>query len=624
MQIDSIFDIRSIKLVIWDLDGTLWHGTLSEEEVTVPAEQIGLIHDLADCGIINSICSKNDFEKAKAELEKTGIWDLFVFPSISWDTKGPRLKAMMDNLSLRPENALFIDDNHTSRGEAEFFLPGVHTAGPEIIPELIRHFSSMEKSDPEHIRLQRYHTLEKRRTAAKAISDSERFLYDSDIKVHIHHDCKQQEDRIHEVLSRTNQLNFTKKRISIEELESVLGDPSFDCGYISSEDKYGDYGIVGFYALKDGKLEHFAFSCRIMGQRIEQWVYAQLGFPKITVNGEVAANLNGSEFPGWVNQATPSSSDATNNPEISSPCRVLLKGPCDLSHSLVYLKGSGVFDTELGYTTDEGKIVAAHNHSAHIEGLHEWSEEQKREIARDCVFVDPPMLTGRFFSGDYDLIILSTSFESYYQTYRNRNSGVTVSFAGVNLTNPKYWPGLIDGTIYNGGNAFSEEYLKGFSEKYEYIGITRPENYLEFLEKCLKWLPEKTILCLILGATRFIDERNMIRIRHERLNDAIKDFAKSYPRIRYIEVDDSISDSSDFMDGINHFSARVYYGIAQAIAKVIRETTGQSVTTRQSVTIRFDTILLKIRKRLTSFMKPDSALYKPLKTVYYKLYKKRQ
>lgn len=616
-------EIKSVKLIIWDLDGTFWEGTLSEGEVMIPKDRARLLEDLTDCGIVNSICSRNDFDKAKARLDEAGVWDLFVSPSISWDAKGPRLKQQLEDLALRPVNVLFLDDNPSNRGEAEYYVPGIQTAGPEELGSIAMQVASLERSDAERTRLAHYKTLEKRNAAAKASSSSEKFLYDSGISAEIRHDCLEQKERILELINRTNQLNFTKKRIGPEELESLLDNPGYECGYISSKDKFGDYGIVGFYALKDNRLEHFVFSCRTMGQRIEQWVYAQLGFPEITVNGEVATNLNATDCPGWVNQTVNQDhpDQATNAP--SSHCRVLLKGPCDLSHSLVYLKGSGMFDAELGYTTANGQIVAAHNHSVHIEGLHEWSEEQKREIAEDCIFVDPPMLTGRFFSGGYDLIVLSTSFESYYQTYRNRDSGVKVAFAGVNLTNPKYWPRLVDGTLYTGGNSFSEEYLKSFAEKYEYIGITRPETYLKFLENCLNWLPDRTVLCLILGATRFIDTRNVVGIRHTNLNTAIKDFAKSHPRVRYIEVDDFIDDASDYLDGINHFSAKVYYGIAQAIAKAIRETTGQSITIRQRSTARFDSLILRLRKRLSS-LKPGSVLYKPLKIVYDKIYNNRK
>lgn len=291
-------DIKSIKLIIWDLDGTLWNGVLSEGEVKLPDGRVKFIEDLTDCGIMQSVCSKNDFAAAKARLEKAGVWDVFVFPSISWESKGPRIKWLLQEMSLRAEDTLYIDDNPSNRGEAEYYAPGINVAGPEVLNELMRQVDSLERSDPEHKRLQRYKTLEVRSKAAEAFNDSERFLYDSDIRVEIHDDCFSQVERIHELLLRTNQLNFTKKRIGLDELKALLADPSAKCGYITSKDKYGDYGIIGFYALRGDRLEHFAFSCRTMGQRIEQWVYAQLGFPEVDIVGPVTSQLNRSDCPG--------------------------------------------------------------------------------------------------------------------------------------------------------------------------------------------------------------------------------------------------------------------------------------------------------------------------------------
>ena len=57
-----MLDYSKIKLVIWDLDDTFWKGTLSEGPIVSIAENIQLVRDLTDRGIVNSICSKNDYE----------------------------------------------------------------------------------------------------------------------------------------------------------------------------------------------------------------------------------------------------------------------------------------------------------------------------------------------------------------------------------------------------------------------------------------------------------------------------------------------------------------------------------------------------------------------------------
>lgn len=54
----------------------------------------------------------------------------------------------------------------------------------------------------------------------------------------------------------------------------MINDTSVNSGYIMVRDNFGDYGIVGFYTLKENNLIHFVFSCRILGMGIEDAVNA--------------------------------------------------------------------------------------------------------------------------------------------------------------------------------------------------------------------------------------------------------------------------------------------------------------------------------------------------------------
>ena len=619
-----MIDIKTIKLVVWDLDETFWKGTISEGDVILPEQNARLIKDLTDCGIINSICSKNEFEPTKKHLQELGLWDYFVFPSINWESKGPQLKDKLDKMALRAVNVLFLDDNLSNLGEAKHFLPDIQVGGPEVIQELVEQVQSMEKKDTGHKRLKQYKVLEEKDIASKSYASNEDFLYDSHIQVEIHYDCLDQIQRIHELLMRSNQLNYTKKRIDIVELETILRNPDYACGYVTVKDRFGDYGIVGFYALTEGRLEHFLFSCRTMGQKIEQWVYAQLGFPRLDVVGEVRTKLNDSECPGWINNAESNDADIVE-PNEAFHCRVLLKGPCDLSHSQVYIKNTDLFDTEFTYVSNaEGQIIDAYNHSVHIEGLHTYSDADKKEIVEDCLFVDPAMLSGGFFTKGYDVIFLSTLIESSYYIYQKRGTKIRVVFGGTDITDPKNWGGYLNGKYYSGGNMFSIEYLQSFSEKYECIGRTTPERYVEFLNKCMQWLPEKTNLALILGATKGYKGEEAALRQHLELNAAIKTFAKDNPRIHCIEIDDCVHDESDFTDGINHFSTRVYYEISQKMIQVIRQVTGEEMKSYSADMVKVDAFVLKVRGRLKKMLKPDGWMYRQLKGVYNKIYKNRK
>lgn len=90
-----MFDIKKIKLIIWDLDETLWSGTLSEGSVELSTEVRDILIKSLDRGIIHSICSKNDYKQTKNKLDELKIWDYFVFPSIDWTAKGVRVKVLL-------------------------------------------------------------------------------------------------------------------------------------------------------------------------------------------------------------------------------------------------------------------------------------------------------------------------------------------------------------------------------------------------------------------------------------------------------------------------------------------------------------------------------------------------
>ena len=140
---------KNIRLVIWDLDETFWSGTISEGGHQYRAANHDTVIALANRGIMSSICSKNDFDRVKDVLSRAGIWEYFIFPSISWEPKGPRLKDLIETVQLRPATVLFIDDNHMNLEEAKFFVPVLSVADEFAIPDLLSHPRLKGKPDPQ-------------------------------------------------------------------------------------------------------------------------------------------------------------------------------------------------------------------------------------------------------------------------------------------------------------------------------------------------------------------------------------------------------------------------------------------------------------------------------------------
>ena len=153
----------------------------------------------------------------------------------------------------------------------------MHVLSNESIDDILNHRALFGKDDVNNSRLKQYKILEKKFISSKKYSDNLSFLKDSEIKIRqiFGDSLKKHVDRLEELLLRANQLNFTKKRIHKEEISTLIDDENFKSAAIQVSDKYGNYGIVGFYSLnlQNRKLTNFTFSCRILNLGVEQFLY---------------------------------------------------------------------------------------------------------------------------------------------------------------------------------------------------------------------------------------------------------------------------------------------------------------------------------------------------------------
>lgn len=366
MSAQSFETVKSqVKLVIWDLDETFWAGTLSEEGIRPIDAHVKMIRTLVDRGIMCSICSKNDFAQAKAAVEQLGIWDLFVFPHIAWSPKGQAIAQMIDEMGLRDENVLFLDDNHLNLEEAVFFSPGlmVVDASKGGLTGLLDLPQLKGKDDSSHSRLAQYRVMEQKKDEREnsGLSNAE-FLRQSQIKIKIITDVENHMDRVLEILNRTNQLNFTKiransaeERAALEELLSVSG---MHAGLIQVQDRYGDYGVVGFFCVRTKfsgtTVHHFAFSCRTLNMGVEQWVWQHLNRPEFDVVGPVASKLTDHGEIDWITEVTDFETGANQLEER----RLCLVGGCDLLQVSFYC---GTNRDEFVNKPDENGMLVRHD-----------------------------------------------------------------------------------------------------------------------------------------------------------------------------------------------------------------------------------------------------------------------
>jgi len=84
--------------------------------------------------------------------------------------------------------------------------------------------------------------------------------------------------RVYELAQRTNQMNFSGNRYQETELEDIMRSLHLETCVVHCQDRFGDYGIVGF-AVVDTRvpaLLDLMFSCRVQGKRVEHAIVAFL------------------------------------------------------------------------------------------------------------------------------------------------------------------------------------------------------------------------------------------------------------------------------------------------------------------------------------------------------------
>lgn len=599
------------KLIIWDLDDTFWEGTLSEQSVRPIQKCIDTVKLCAEKGIVSAICSKNDEAPCREQLTEWGIWDYFVFNSINWQPKGQRIKQLIEDMKLRPANVLFIDDNHLNLEEAKYYSPELMTASPDIIDELFKAVSALKKDDPGLERLNRYRILEKKQNEKNSIGSNEEFLLQSDIRVEIHTDCLSHIERIHELILRTNQLNYTKLRSTRAELEELLKKADISSGYVTAHDKYGEYGIIGFFAYQNKKIIHFLFSCRTLGMGVEQYVYEQIGFPEMTVEGSVSAEV-GKEQPHvtWINRETAGNA-SDKIADIDKGFRILIKGPCDLLQIFSFIKNEDIFDCEFTYTSEEkhslGVAIEGMNHTMQIVQSLTLTDNEKSEVCR-LPFCDSKMYPKSIYQNKYGMIFISILTDVNLGMYKKTGGNQIIAFGEwlYPLTDKANWDKYINKEIYTANCKFTEEILKKFSEEYEFIGRMTPKMLVENLKFIRENICEKTELVIMLGCEKeFLNNKleawTNRHNEHIEFNKAVREFAKNYSNITLFDVNEYITSQEDFSDSINHYKKRIYYLMAQKFVEIINKHGKINIQQTSKLKLVYLSLKQRVKEILTGY-----------------------
>lgn len=266
---------KKVKCVIWDLDNTLWDGVLIESgEVQGKDSIVNTIKELDSKGIVNSISSKNDYESAYAKLQELGISEYFVFSKINWDPKSINIQNTIKQMNVSADTVVFVDDTAFEREEVKKAIPQITVVDAMDIEEFVRSDRfNVPITDDSKKRRHTYHMLEKQQKEMKLWNgDIDDFLRSCNMRLLIGRPYESELSRCFELLQRTNQLNASGRRLSMEEVKQYWESEQFDTKVLICKDKFGDYGLVGFAIVKKGDvpvITDFVISCRVANKKIE-------------------------------------------------------------------------------------------------------------------------------------------------------------------------------------------------------------------------------------------------------------------------------------------------------------------------------------------------------------------
>lgn len=282
------------KLLLLDLDNTLWGGLAGEHEITpivLSEEHSGLAYknlqrvllQMRRQGVLLAIVSKNNEQDALRLIEEHPHMvlrrDAFVAMRINWQQKHENIREIAKELNLGTDSFVFWDDNPTERELVRKLLPEVTVPEFPDRPEELaaamaeiysRYFKKPVITAEDREKTAQYAANAARRRVEKSALSFEEYLEQLGIVVTRVSPGKHLE-RLAQLVNKTNQFNLTTRRYTRKQLAELLEDEKKKVYLYSVADRFGDNGVVVavIVDLKEAVVEEFVMSCRVMGKRIE-------------------------------------------------------------------------------------------------------------------------------------------------------------------------------------------------------------------------------------------------------------------------------------------------------------------------------------------------------------------
>ena len=293
----------SRKLLILDLDNTLWGGVVGEDGPDGirlgPPSAVGeryqefqqYVKALGQRGILLAVASKNNPEDAAEVFRRHQgsvlRLDDFVAFKANWLDKPSNILQMASELRLGLESFVLLDDNPAERKAVrerlpEVIVPEISGEPSESIAALERglYFQAIRLTSEDVARSASYLASTQQEELRVRGGSLDQYLTDLCMRIEYGSVSADTSVRVTQLINKTNQFNLTTKRYSQEEVQRRM--VSADCWFRWYRlcDRFADHGLIGVLlaevADREWSVDTWLMSCRVIGRGVEGFMFRDM------------------------------------------------------------------------------------------------------------------------------------------------------------------------------------------------------------------------------------------------------------------------------------------------------------------------------------------------------------
>ena len=287
---------RSRKVLVLDLDNTLWGGVIGDDGIKGirlgQGDPVGEAHlevqkaaaELRNRGILLAISSKNDDNVAMEAIRKHPDMVLmdtdFAATAINWSDKASNIEQLAKELSLGLDSFVFMDDNPAERAQVRTALPDVAVLE---LPKDAGHYADLLRScglfeatsllQEDRQRADQYRANADREKLKLQSRDISSFLESLDMSASFTCDPEADWSRFTQLINKSNQFNLTTRRYTESDILQFVRTPRTLALQVRLKDRFGDNGMISAIMCRPEvdiwHIETWVMSCRVLGRRVE-------------------------------------------------------------------------------------------------------------------------------------------------------------------------------------------------------------------------------------------------------------------------------------------------------------------------------------------------------------------